>query len=209
MDKCWTSGVINHKLVAYSCQRISSGLVRKKTLKKCDQNIHLIRFRILRMKACFDFIMTQPLVFLFQLIFGQWAALWESCWREKSSFLAPTVSFTSVARDLFFPPPRSRHQASITALKCPCGCRALVHLHYNPRAFFSEGEVHLHTEEKWAVKGDGDKGAELSGLSCSVSKCGEWTGFDLLIRVWRRDWKRAVDSFWLSQSPMQQHNKMR
>lgn len=42
--------------------------------------------------------MVKPLVFLFQLIFGQWDALWESCWRGKSFFLALTVSFISMPR---------------------------------------------------------------------------------------------------------------
>lgn len=40
----------------------------------------------------------QILVSLLQLIFGQWGALWESCWRGKSFFLATIVSFISMLR---------------------------------------------------------------------------------------------------------------
>lgn len=162
------------------------------------------------MKVCFDFIMTQPLVFLFQLIFGQWAALWESCWREKSSFLAPTVSFTSVARDLFFSSPSLSASTVHYGSKVPLRMQSSGGFASQSQGlFFLKGRCISTQKRSGQWKETATKGAELSGLSCSVSKCGEWTGFDLLIRVWRRDWKRAVDSFWFSQSPMQQHNKMR
>lgn len=46
----------------------------------------------------FLYVSTEPLVFLLQLISGQWGALWENCWRERSFFPALTVSFTCMKR---------------------------------------------------------------------------------------------------------------
>lgn len=93
--------------------------------------------------------MTKHLVSLLQLIFGQWGALWESCWRGKSFFLATIVSFISMPRV------RCCLQLLFTLLastfhyffKVPCGHRDLVDLHYNLRPFWGEG--HQQGELEW------------------------------------------------------------
>lgn len=81
--------------------------------------------------------MAEPVVFLFQLISGQWDALWESYWREKSFFPALTVSLSSWRESTAICSFSSLLVGTFHCLfKPPHGCGPLVDLHYNHRPFY-------------------------------------------------------------------------
>lgn len=81
--------------------------------------------------------MAEPVVFLFQLISGQWDALWESYWREKSFFPALTVSLSSWRQSTTICSFSSLLVGTFHCLfKPPHGCGPLVDLHYNHRPFY-------------------------------------------------------------------------
>lgn len=106
--------------------------------------------------------MIEPLVFLLQLISGQWDALWESCWRGKSFFLALTVSFISMPRagclQLCSP---SKHQPSSTFFfKVACGHRPLA---LQSQAFLKGRCV---KREKWGM--NWSDGQRLNHLGCCI-----------------------------------------